>query len=216
VSYSSDHALGSRAIGIGLVLLLHAAIIYALVTGLARRAVDIVRAPIETKIIDEVKPERKEPPPPPPPQLAPPPVPFVPPPEIVIEKPPPPPPKNTAPAVVTTVRPPAPPPPPVVAPQPAPEPVRVLPRVDAAHSREPEYPPSARRLGIQGSLIMEVLIDIDGRVKDSKLVQTSGSEQLDAAALKGVKENYRFVPGTVDGKPQPMWFTFRFTWKLVR
>jgi protein TonB len=63
---------------------------------------------------------------------------------------------------------------------------------------------------------MEVLIDIDGRVKDSKLVQTSGSEQLDAAALKGVKENYRFVPGTVDGKPQPMWFTFRFTWKLVR
>src|SRR5579883_2293939 len=143
VSYSSDHALGSRAIGIGLVLLLHAAIIYALVTGLARRAVDIVRAPIETKIIDEVKPERKEPPPPPPPQLAPPPVPFVPPPEIVIEKPPPP--KSTAPAVVTAGRPPAPPPPPVVAPQP--EPVRVLPRVDASRSREPEYPPSARRLG---------------------------------------------------------------------
>jgi TonB family protein len=53
-------------------------------------------------------------------------------------------------------------------------------------------------------------------VVESKLVQSSGHEQLDQAALTGIKDNYRFVPGTVDGKPQRMSYTFRFNWKLVR
>jgi periplasmic protein TonB len=212
VSYSSYQPSASRLIGIGFVVLFHAVIIYALVTGLAKRAVNVVRQPIETTIITEAAPERKEPLPPPPPQFRPPPLPFVPPPEIHIETRPP---QSTAPTVVTTVTPPAPPEPaaPVAA---TPEPARVTPKIDASHSREPEYPPAARRLGLQGSVILEVLIDVDGRVRESKLVQSSGYDVLDQAALAGVKDNYRFVPGTVDGKPQQMWYTFKFNWKLIR
>jgi protein TonB len=194
----------SRIIGIGFVVALHVALVYALVMALAHRSVDIVHAPIETKIITETTPPPVEPPPPPPSFVAPPQV-FVPPPEVNIAKPPPPPPKSTAPAVVTTTP----------APAPAPTaPVNVQPRIDLAHSSQPEYPPQSRRLGEQGSLVLQVLVDASGHVTDSKLVQSSGSDRLDQAALAGVKTNYHFFPGTVDGKPQPMWFTFKFTWKL--
>ena len=215
-SYSPPPA--SRLIGIGLVVLLHVAIVYALVTGLAHRAVEVVRAPIETRIIAAAKPEQPQPAPPPPLQLAPPPTAFVPPPEVNIEKPPPPPMRSTA---ITTppVRPVAPPPPvpapaPAPAPVPAAEPARVMPRIDARRSQQPEYPAASRRLGEQGSVVLQVLVDTDGRVIDSKLLQSSGYDRLDQAALAGVRSDYRFLPGTVGGKPQQMWYTFKFTWKL--
>jgi protein TonB len=47
-------------VGFTFVILFHLIIIYALVTGLARKVVDVVRAPIETKVIEEVrKPPRR-------------------------------------------------------------------------------------------------------------------------------------------------------------
>jgi periplasmic protein TonB len=205
MAHSDPQTSATRLAGIGFVVLLHVVFIYALVTGLAHRAIEVVRAPIETKIIDEAKPPPSEPPPPLP-QLLPPPPAFVPPPEVHIETPPPPQ-RTSAITVVTPVKPVAPPPP--VA-----EPVRVMPKLDAQHSHEPEYPPVSRRLGEQGSAVIQVLVDIDGRASDAELLQSSGYDRLDQAALAGVKADYRFVPGTVDGKPQPMWFTFRFSWKL--
>ena len=55
-----------RAAGIGLVVLLHIALIYALINGLARKVVEVVKPPLETKIIQNIKPP---PPPPPPPYV---------------------------------------------------------------------------------------------------------------------------------------------------
>ena len=46
---------GRRIVGFGAVLLFHALLVYALVTGLAKKVVDVVRAPIETKVIEEIK-----------------------------------------------------------------------------------------------------------------------------------------------------------------
>ncbi len=110
-------------VGIGGVILFHALLIYGLVNGLARKIVEVVKGPIEVKVIEEVK--APPPPPaeivPPPPQLAAPPPPFIPPPEINIAPPPTPAPTITA---VTREAPPAP-----VAPviQPPPPPVAVHP-----------------------------------------------------------------------------------------
>ena len=64
--------------GIAVVLLLHIVLIYALTNGLATKVVQVIQHPIETKIIEPVKPP---PPPPfptvklPPPKFAPPPPP---------------------------------------------------------------------------------------------------------------------------------------------
>ena len=73
-------------VGIAFVILFHAFIVWALVSGLAKKVVEVVRAPIETKVIEEIK---KPPPPPevvvpPPPKMEAPPPPFIPPPEVQI------------------------------------------------------------------------------------------------------------------------------------
>src|SRR5882757_8118624 len=73
-----------QMVGVGVVVLLHAILIYALVNGLARKVVEAVKGPLETKIIQEIKPPPPDAPPPPPPKLAPPPPPFIPPPEVNI------------------------------------------------------------------------------------------------------------------------------------
>jgi periplasmic protein TonB len=219
-SYSPPAA--SRLVGIGFVVLLHLLLIYALVTGLAHRAIQVVETPIETRIIAATKPQTAQPPPPPPMQMTPPPTAIVPPPEIHIETPPPPPPRATIrvarpvkpPPVPTPAPAPAPVPIPAPAPVPAAAPVRVMPRLDASRSQQPDYPDASRRLGEQGSVVLQVLIGTDGRVVDAKILQSSGYQRLDEAAIDGVKNDYRFVPGTVDGKPAQMWYTFKFNWKL--
>ena len=42
-------------IGIGFVVLLHALLIYALLTGLARTVVEVIKKPLSATIIDEIK-----------------------------------------------------------------------------------------------------------------------------------------------------------------
>jgi protein TonB len=206
LSYAQPSSSPGRVVGLGLVILLHIVLVYALVTGLAFRAVELVRAPIETKIITPTEQPQTQPPPPPP-TFQPPPPAFVPPPEVHIAAPPAAAQSNAI-TAVTPVK------PPVAAPPPPHVPVSVQPRVDAAQSRAPEYPPISRRLGEQGTVVLQVLVDAKGRATDAKLIQSSGFPRLDQAALAGVKVGYRFVPGTLDGRPQPMWYTFKFTWKL--
>jgi protein TonB len=214
MTYEQSEGLSRRGIGFSIVVLMHVGVIYLLASGLARQAVEVIQSPIETKIIDEVKPPPPEvPPPPPPPLLAAPPPPYIPPPEVHIQQPPPP----TAITVVTTVKPVA--PPPVVrevAPAPAPvaAPVHVPPVVDAAHScRPPEYPPMARRNEETGIVTLQFLIDVDGRVIGSKVEGSSGHQRLDEAARQALSL-CRFKPGTVDGKPEQSWARMRYEWKI--
>src|SRR5215468_1652011 len=113
---------------------LHLLLGWALVTGLARKVVEVIKAPIETKIIEEIKKPPPDAPPPPPPKLAPPPPPFIPPPEINIQVPI----TQVAPTITTqsTTPPPKVAPPPVpVAPQPA-----VRKEYKANYRVEPQFP----------------------------------------------------------------------------
>ncbi len=157
MNYAQADANPRRFVGFAVVVLFHALVVYALVTGLAKKMVDVVRAPIETKVIEEIK---KPPPPPeivvpPPPKLEAPPPPFIPPPEIQIANPPP------APTITATT--PTPPPapvaiapvaPPVVA---APAPAPAAPAVVSAGvvcsnyasvMGDVAYPREAQRQGI--------------------------------------------------------------------
>jgi protein TonB len=106
-------------VGITFVVLLHALIVYALVSGLARKAVEVNKKPIDAKIIEEIKAPPPPPPPPKPVQQQPQrvevaPQPYIPPPDIEVPTTP-----QTAPTIsaVTTEAPTQPyviaPPPPV-------------------------------------------------------------------------------------------------------
>ena len=172
-------------LGIGFVILFHAFIVYALVTGLAKKVVDVVRAPIETKVIEEIK---KPPPPPeivvpPPPKLEAPPPPFIPPPEVQIATPPPPQPTITA---TTPVPPPAPvnitPAPPPVAAAPAPPapaaPVAVTAAVACSNYTtvmgEAGFPKEALRQGLEkGEALIQFTLTAAGEVKDVRSLRAS-------------------------------------------
>lgn len=198
-----------RMAGIGLVVLLHVGAGYALMTGLAHKVVEMLPAPLEIEIIEEDRPVAPPPPPPAPPEFDLPPPTFIPPPEINIA----PPPRQQTIATVTP-HPQPPPPPPVAAPVVPAAPVaavRVAPVIDAKRNcREPVYPAISVRLGEVGSVVLSLLVGVDGRVTDSRVDQSSGYRRLDQAAIKGLSL-CRFAPGTVDGKPEPAWAKIRYT-----
>ena len=169
-------------VGITFVILFHAFIVYALVTGLAKRVVEVIRAPIETKVIEEIK---KPPPPPevvvpPPPRLEAPPPPFIPPPEVQIATPPPPQPTITA----TTPTPPpapvaiAPVAPPVTAPPAPPAPAVMSASVVCSNFAtvmgDVAYPREAARQGIdKGEALIQFTLGPNGEVKDVKAVRST-------------------------------------------
>jgi periplasmic protein TonB len=187
----------------------HVVLLWGINSGMSKTLVDAVLGPIETRMIEEL-PDTDEPPPPPPPKIETPP-PFVPPPEIAIELPAEAT-QSTAIQAVTTQRPVA-APPPVAAPTPVP---RTAPRSDPRRPlSQPEYPPSSRRAGEAGTVILEVLVMENGRVGDARVKQSSGFPRLDEAAVREVKRSWRLVPGTENGKPVQMWGQFAVTFKLT-
>jgi protein TonB len=200
--------LTRRGLVFFLIVALHLFMYYILNSGLSQHLVDVVLGPIETRMIEEA-PKTDEPPPPPPPKIETPP-PFVPPPEVAIDIPQ----DTTSTAIqtVTSVKPTAPPPP--VA-QPAAV-ARTAPKSDSRRPlSQPEYPPSSRRAGEAGTVILEVYVLENGRVGEARVKQSSGFPRLDEAAVREVKRSWRLVPGTENGKPVPMWGQFAVTFKLT-
>jgi|DewCreStandDraft_4_1066084.scaffolds.fasta_scaffold23406_4 protein TonB len=162
-------------VGIGTVVLLHVLIGWALVSGLARKVVEVVKGPIEVKVIEEVI--KKPPPPPevvpPPPKLAAPPPPFIPPPEIAIAPPPTPAPTIS---VVTQEAPPAPQAPVIQrvpetpAPPAPPQPAIRSAQVACANYRDVmssiQYPREALLDGIEGDVLIEFTVTASGQIRD--------------------------------------------------
>ena len=57
----------------------------------------------------------------------------------------------------------------------------------------PSYPTAAREQGVEGAVLLAVHVFADGRVGEIQLIASSASPDLDAAAVKAVKE-WTFVP----------------------
>ena len=73
---NTQSVISGRALGFVFVILIHAGLFYALMTGLSKTMVELLTGPMETEIIEEsVKDDA--PPPPPPPDFKPPPPAFV-------------------------------------------------------------------------------------------------------------------------------------------
>jgi protein TonB len=197
MSYAVQRDSSRRLAGLAVVVALHGALIYALVHGLARQIVEVIRQPLETKIIEEIKaPPPDKPPPPPPPKLVMPPPPYIPPPEVQVSVP-----VVMAPTItaVTTVKP--------------PQEYRTPAVVDAKTCDKPPYPAAARRANETGTVRMLFLIDVDGRVLDSKVERTSGSRRLDEAARAGLSL-CKFKPATLNGRPERTWGRIDYVWTL--
>lgn len=195
-----------KTIILGFIVVFHIALIWALNEGLRTQVVGRVFGPVETRIIEEIQQTEDEPPPPPPQIETPPP--FVPPPDVVFDLP-----QATGPSTAitqVTARPtPAAPPPREV--------VRKAPEIDPRFRRrfQPEYPPTSRRLGEEGSVVLQVLVGPDGQVQEAKIQTSSGFARLDDAALKHALRAWRFTPGTEDGQAVTVWHSVRVTFKIT-
>jgi len=69
------------------------------------------------------------------------------------------------------------------------------PQFDAAylHNPKPEYPVAARRFGFQGTVVLRVLIGLEGSPTEIRVEKSSGHNVLDEAALAAVKQ-WQFEP----------------------
>lgn len=201
MAYADQQMSGNRVIAIIIVALIHIALGYLLITGLAVDAVKGVVERVTTIDVEEPPPPEPEDEPPPPediPETAPPPV--APPPPINIA--PAPPPLRTTPTIpppappALRIPPPAPPAPP--APRPAP-PSQARGASPDGLSRwaariQGDYPSSALRREEQGTVTMRITIGTNGRVEACTVTGSSGSSALDDAACRGMQRYARYNP----------------------
>jgi periplasmic protein TonB len=189
-----------KAIGWGAVLAVHALIGWALVTGTARKGLEILKKPLEAAVIQEVIIPPPPPPPPPKPvetpkQVTPkeaaPPPPFVPPPEVA------PPPSSSAVAVQSVPTPPVTAPviaPPVVAPPAPAGPKRSDMSVACPTQVKPEMPRKALQEGTEGVVKAQALIQ-DGVVKQVTILS---GPRVYHNAVRDAMMQYKCVSGPGD------------------
>jgi protein TonB len=220
---SSSMGMNRNLVIASSVVLLHVGALWALQSGLLRRAVEIVvPAEVLSDFITPPAPKVDVPKP-----HVPAPAPPAPQPRQAVQRPTLPPapqplaiadptPAPNAPTGVLTPQPPAPPiaapvapPAPVsVAPPAPPAPPKVeLPSSDADYLNNPKpaYPSLSKRLGEQGKVVVRVLIGVDGTAQKAEIRSSSGFERLDQAALATVLK-WRYAPGKRAGVPEAMWF----------
>lgn len=204
---------------------LHIAGLWALQSGLLRRAVELV-VPVEVlaEIIELPQPQitpAPQPPKPAPrhqtvvtPQVTPKPVQQ----PVAIQ--------DTTPSPVaatgtTAPQPPVPPAPaPVAVAEAAPPEPPAPPRIelpsssaDYLNNPPPPYPALSKRLGEQGKVVVRVFIDTNGTASKAEIRTSSGYDRLDQTALQTVLR-WRYVPGKRAGVVEAMWFNIPINFVL--
>ena len=205
MAYADQTMSGNKVAALIIVALIHVAVGYALVTGLAYSATQKLIERVTTVDVKEPEPT-KAPPPPPKPDKAPPPPIVAPPPPISIA---------VAPPALNTV-PVAPPPPPVIVPHAAPPPPpppkvaaqRATPRGNpGSWATNDDYPSRALREERQGTTRFTVTIGTDGRITGCTITSSSGSPDLDETTCNLITRRGRFKPA-IDSEGQPVTDTY--------
>src|SRR5450755_2281617 len=181
--------LSKRAIVFVAILVIHAVVIYAFASGLAKSGQRYLQTILQTNIIQTEKPKDLPPPPPPVDLKERPPVQMIAPDiniTIPVEAPPPP-------ITNVTTQPAAPAPPRAIVPGTPVKPTFVPDVQDY-------YPEVSRRNGEEGRAVVKVCVNVAGKIDSVEIANTTGHPLLDEAALK-VAKAFRFKPATSEGKP---------------
>ncbi|WP_298811166.1 energy transducer TonB [uncultured Sphingomonas sp.] len=224
MAYSDQKMSGSKVTALVIVALVHLALGYAFVTGLATNFVKKQVEKLNTFDVEEPPPPPPDEPPPPPPDIPMSPPPVVSPPPIVRNPNPPPVVINTTPTpppvyIPTPVT--APPAPPAPAPAP-PAPPAVskaagLKGNPGQYFGADNYPPSAIRAEEEGRVVAKLTVGTDGRVTDCVITTSSNSSALDQATCRIAKSRVRFSPALdASGAAITSSYTLPVRWVLPR
>lgn len=77
-----------------------------------------------------------------------------------------------------------------------------------------EYPAISRNEHIQGKVIVQFIVDTNGNITNIN-INKSVSKELDAEAIKVVKEIPRWIPGKMDGEKMGMEYYLPFNFSLT-
>ena len=84
---------------------------------------------------------------------------------------------------------------------------------DASGCVKPDYPVNAARNGDSGTVTLALLVGIDGRVAGSRVQKSSGSRDLDRAAVNALSL-CQFKPAMNNGVPEAGWAQIAYVWSL--
>lgn len=98
---------------------------------------------------------------------------------------------------------------------PAPPPVFIDPSFDSRYASDfqPSYPAREQALERDGSVVVRVLVGIDGRVKAVE-AESATSDAFFEATRRTALSKWRFRPATRNGVPIERWKTVRVTFRL--
>lgn len=225
MQFSHTNEGGNKAGKFLLVAGLHVAIGALFIHAMNSRHISLSR--INEQVLVMLDPQRVEPPPPQPPLPMPPQLlPKIVPPTLVVPEPDVPvsPPLDAAPVHATTT--------PDAAPATA-GPAHAVPDTAPAGSQAkaaasqvrtavladpnacalPDYPVRAAREGISGTTLLALLVGSDGRVSSSRIERSSGSRDLDRAAVNALSL-CRFKPASNNGVAEAGWAQLAYVWTL--
>jgi periplasmic protein TonB len=233
MAYADQQGMSTnRMIAIILVVLLHAGIGFALVSGLAYEAVKKLKEKMEVVDVKEEKPPEEEPPPPdekpmePPPVTAPPP-PFSPPTNNTITPPPsdpkpvafdPKPAEKVGGTGVTCWNGSTAPTQAECPPKPVDKSKKAVARGNpGSWATTSDYPSRALNQQREGTTGFRVTVGPDGRVSDCSVTSSSGHADLDAATCSNVKRRAKFEPALdASGNPTTGSYSNRVTWRIPK
>ncbi len=222
MAYADQEMSGNRIAAFILVALLHLALGYALVTGLAYEGFKAVVKKVTTVDIKKDEPKKEEKPPPPPKKdVTPPPI-VVPPPKINLT-----PQQNNVETVTSAA-----------AVQPTqtytaatntavastPTPTKEPPKGPTSPAKpkgnpggwvtNDDYPTRAMREERQGTTGFRLTVSPDGRPTSCDITSSSGSPDLDSTACSLLMRRAKFSPALEDGKPVSGSWSSRFRWVI--
>jgi protein TonB len=216
-----DNDKRSKAAKFALIAGLHVAVGVLFVHSLNTRHVSLSK--LQDQVLVLLQPDAPPPPPPPTPPM---PMPQLAPPEVLVPKvevevaPPP----DPSPVVATTVPDPQQAQPTQAVVAPTPQAPTTPPNANAGQMRSavfadasgcalPAYPANAARNGDTGTTLLALLVGPDGRVSSARVQHTSGSTELDRAAVRALSL-CKFKPATNNGVPESGWAQLAYVWKL--
>jgi protein TonB len=196
MAYTDQKMSGGKIVAIVIVALIHAALGYAFVTGLAYQYVKKAQEKMTTFDV--------EPPPPPPVVVTPQPAPAL-----------------TTSSIIPRFQPTAPPSPPSPAVAPSPPAPPVVSKAAGAKGNPADwvstddYPPSSLRAEEEGTVGIAWDINTQGRVENCHVTSSSGSSALDRAACASITRRGRYSPAMDQaGNPIRSSSSRRVTWKI--
>jgi TonB family protein len=83
-------------------------------------------------------------------------------------------------------------------------------RAEPIYTVKGEYPDIARQAGVEGTVVVQALVGLDGRVRDTRIVRSI--PMLNGAAQEAVRQ-WRFKPAATGGGPVATWVSIPISFR---